>query len=161
MAVWTVFEHDKFASDTKMAERAIFVRDGFSWLAFLFGPLWLLAHRMVVVLILYVIVVGGASVAAGAFLNESAATGITLALMAWFGFEAAGLRRWALSRRGWRLVGVAEARRRIEAERRYFTDRLADDDLGEPQASAPSHPPMPWGPAPDQPVLGLFPDGAR
>src|SRR6187200_850743 len=37
-------------------ERFAFVRDGFSFWAFLFGPLWMLRHRMWLVLIGYAIV---------------------------------------------------------------------------------------------------------
>lgn len=163
MAVWTVFEHDKFGSDAKTAERAVFVRDGFSCAAALFGPLWLLAHGMVLIFVLYVIVFGAASVAAGEFLGESAATGITLALMVWFGFEAPSLRRWALARRGWQFVDVVQARRRIDAERRYYAERLARDDFSETAGrSAVTPSMMPWGTATDQqPVLGLFPEGPR
>ncbi len=36
----------------------MFVRDGFSWWAFLFAPLWMLRHRMWLVLIGYVVVAG-------------------------------------------------------------------------------------------------------
>jgi hypothetical protein len=55
MAIWTVWEHDRHGAER--GDRAVFVRDGFSWLAFLFGPLWLIARRMWVVLIAYVVVV--------------------------------------------------------------------------------------------------------
>ena len=34
-------------------ERFKFVRDGFSWGAFLFGPLWMVRHRLWLVLVLY------------------------------------------------------------------------------------------------------------
>ena len=36
-------------------ERFVFVRDGFHFWAFLLGPLWMLAHRMWLVLVLYLI----------------------------------------------------------------------------------------------------------
>src|SRR4051812_20325844 len=38
-------------------ERFAFVRDGFSFWAFLFGPLWMLRHRMWLTLVCYVAVV--------------------------------------------------------------------------------------------------------
>ena len=44
MSIYTV--HMKATSDEPSAfERAVFVRDGFGWWAFLFGPLWLLWNR--------------------------------------------------------------------------------------------------------------------
>src|SRR5262249_57475782 len=57
MAVYTVHEpplkRDELAVDP---DRFVFVRDGFSFWAFLFGPLWMLRHRMWLVLLGYVIV---------------------------------------------------------------------------------------------------------
>ncbi|MEO1103537.1 MAG: DUF2628 domain-containing protein [Pseudomonadota bacterium] len=156
MAIWTVWEHEKHAE--RQAERAIFVRDGFAVLAFLFGPLWLLFHGMIVTLALYLAVIGGASVAASAFLGDEATGWIVLALMVWFGLEARGLRRWSLASRGWEMTGVVEARRQVSAERRYFTDRLAPDV---PTAAPTFALPAPWGPRPTQPILGLFPEGPR
>lgn len=158
MAIWTVWEHDKFGDDAKKAERALFVRDGFACLAFLTGPLWLVYHRMVLVLIAYIAVVGAANVAAADLLGDNAAFLISLVLSLWFGFEATALRRWTLARRGWRLVGVVEARRRIEAERRYFEDRLAGEDDAD---RVPAGTMMPWGAPAPPPVLGLFPEGPR
>ena len=57
MAVYTVHQpplkKDEAAPDP---ERFAFVRDGFSFWAFLFGPLWMLRHRMWLVLLGYVAV---------------------------------------------------------------------------------------------------------
>ncbi|MEM9220953.1 MAG: DUF2628 domain-containing protein [Pseudomonadota bacterium] len=158
MAVWTVWEHDKFTGDQR-AERAIFVRDSFSFFAFLFGPLWLLSHGMFVVLIAYLVVFGAANGAAVAFLGENAAGSVSLLLTLWFGFEARSLRRWALARRGWQLVAVVEGRRFETAERRYYNDRFAPPPP--PSKPNPQTPYAPWGTRPTPPVLGLFPEGPR
>ena len=63
MAVYTVFEppqrRGRAAAQRAAAERAerfVFLRDGFSWGAFLFGPLWLLYRRLWLALIGYLIV---------------------------------------------------------------------------------------------------------
>ena len=160
MATWTVWEHDRYEPDLRKAERAVFVRDGFSCLATLFGPLWLLAHRMVLVLIAYLVVMGAANVAAADQLGEDALFYVSALLTLWFGFEATALRRWSLARRGWRLVAVVEARRRIDAERRYYENR---DETDIPRAGPPPLPPtvQPWGAVQPPPVLGLFPDRPR
>lgn len=159
MAVWTVWEHDRFEPDSRKAERAIFVRDGFSCLAVIFGPLWLLAHRMILVLIAYLVVVVAANIAAAEQLGDDAAFFVSMLLTLWFGFEATALRRWSLARRGWRLVDVVEARRLIDAERRYYESR------DEPEPSRLVPPPLPamqpWGTVQTPPVLGLFPDHPR
>jgi hypothetical protein len=35
-------------------------------------------------------------------------------------FEGDSLRRWALARRGWRMLGASNGRNRAECERRFF-----------------------------------------
>ncbi len=161
MAVWTVWEHDKFEPDTRKAERAIFVRDGFSWWASLFGPLWLLRHGMIVVLIGYLVIMGAANFAAAEQLGEVATFYVSAVLTLWFGFEARALRRWALARRGWRMMDVVEARRRVDAERRYYAERLASEAAGAPGPRVAPVTPQPWGAVHSQPVLGLFPEHPR
>src|ERR1700738_2025468 len=63
MAVYTVHEPPLRAGATSAPEpeRFIFVRDGFSFAALLFGPLWMLRHRMWLGLLGYGVVVGGLS----------------------------------------------------------------------------------------------------
>ena len=157
MAVWTVWEHDKFREHRK-AERALFVRDGFSWRAFLFGPLWLLAHGHLLLTLAYLVLGAGLAAATHTVLGDPAIVPILQIAMLWFGFEAEGLRRWALSRRGWHMNDVVEGRRLSEAERRYFTDRLAAAPPETPPATAGDA--APWGQR-TPPVLGLFPEGPR
>src|SRR5438552_7980815 len=107
MAVYTVHEPPlKRYQSSADPDRFVFVRDGFSFWAFLLGPLWMLRHRMWLALLGYIVVVlvlegvlhlldvsEAVSFAAGAF----------LALLV--GFEAATLRRFTLARRRWRNVG--------------------------------------------------------
>lgn len=122
MAVWTVWEHDRFYKDK--AERAVFVRDGFSWSALIFGPLWLLHNGMLLLFIAFVVVVAGLIGAVSEFVSPIVAAPLVPGLGLWFAFEARALRRWSLARRGWRMTGIVEARTRREAEHRYFDDRL-------------------------------------
>ena len=62
MAVYTV--HEPLPRDGARSapepERFVFVRDGFSFWALLFGPLWMLRHRMWLVLLGYIALGGGA-----------------------------------------------------------------------------------------------------
>ena len=56
MSVYTVHEPPRRAGAAAAdVERFAFVRDGFSWWAFLLAPLWMLRHRMWLVLIGYVV----------------------------------------------------------------------------------------------------------
>jgi hypothetical protein len=133
------------------------VRDGFSFWAFLFGPLWMLRHRMWLVLVLYVVIsvvlVGLVAVAETSDALVGA-TGFLIAL--WVGLEAATLRRFTLRRRGFRDVGVISGEDREAAERRFFDAWLQQD----PQT--PARPVPSRGFNPHQPttsgVIGLFPE---
>jgi hypothetical protein len=149
MAIWTVWENEAHGRDA--AERAVFVRDGFSWPALLLGPLWLLAHRMWLVFLLYAVVLVGVPALAGSLLGDDAAGIVGFGIAVWFAFEARALRRWSLARRGWTLMAVVEGRRFRNAERRYFSER--------PHAATPLVPPHWRDEEPD--VLGVFPEPAR
>ena len=60
MSVYTVHEPPLRRYDTAGdPDRFVFVRDGFSFWAFLLGPLWMIRHRMWLVLIGYLLLVGG------------------------------------------------------------------------------------------------------
>jgi len=104
------------------AERAAFVKDGFCWPALFIPILWLLWHRLWLVLVGYVAAVsaiGAVQVIAG----EGAATILLIAFAFYFAAEANNARRWSLNRRGWMPAGEAFGRDRGEAELRYFIDR--------------------------------------
>src|SRR5438270_13216514 len=108
MAVYTVHEpppkHLEQASDP---ERFAFVRDGFSFSAFLFGPLWMLRHRMWLVLILYGAIAGGFLYALYRLDVPLATLALVVLLLRLLvGFEAATLRRITVGRRGFANVGV-------------------------------------------------------
>lgn len=156
MTIWTVWEHDRFDDDAR-ALRARFVRDSFSLAACLVPPLWLIANGMAVVLVAFCALFGGAVAAAAMLLGPTAAAWTAGLLMLWFGFEARGLKRWSLARRGWTMTGVVEARRFRTAERRYFASR--QDDAA--SAYVPSRQARSWGGPSDPSVLGVMPESAR
>ena len=90
-----------FTVHSRAAEASpLLLPEGFSWLALLLGPLWLLVHR------LWLPALG--------FLVLSVALGLvspwfSLAVQLLFGFEAQDIRRWALARQGWQTVGLVAA----------------------------------------------------
>ena len=158
MAVYTVHEPPpKPYESAPDPERFVFVRDGFSFWACVFGPLWMLRHWMWLVFSGYVIVavaldvaLRGLGVSAGATL----VVGILLALL--IGFEAPTLRRFTLTRRKWTNVGVIVGDDLEAAERRFF-DTWTRAEPGRPMAPSiiAPRPTQPYG-VPD--VIGLFPD---
>jgi hypothetical protein len=161
MPVYTVHEPPPKGDATEPnPERFVFVRDGFTFWAFLLGPLWMLRHRLWLVLVLYIVVAVALQVGlslAGASGFVRAAVGVLLALL--LGFEAATLRRWTLTRRRWRNVGVVVADDIETAERRFFDAWVKDH--GHPAAPPPpavgATPVMRMSPQ-NSGVVGLFPE---
>lgn len=139
------------------ADRAVFVRDGFSFWAMLFGPLWFLRHREWLGLVGWLVIAVLMSVAER-WLGSIVSGGFELILALATGVAANDIRRLTLALRGFGESGVVEGQSREAAERRFF-----DSWLGRPRAVPPTPPPV-LHPARSVPpgVLGLFPDsGAR
>ena len=162
MSIYTV--HVPPSSAEKSApnpERFVFVRDGFSFWAFLLAPLWMLWHRLWLVFIGYLVLaillqIGLHMIGASAAVTLTA--GALLALLV--GFEAATLRRLTLARRRWKNIGIVVGDDVESAERRFF-DAWTH---GEPRGSASLVAATPVasgtvlvGAAPASEIIGLFP----
>lgn len=123
MAIYTVHEPPRLTGDVaRDADRFRFVRDGFYGWAFLLPPVWMLVHRLWLVLLGYLIAAG---LLEAALILVRASTGTqTLAfvlLSILIGTEAGTLRRWTLARRRYRPVGVVVGDDIEAAERRFFS----------------------------------------
>jgi hypothetical protein len=122
MSVYTVHEPPLRDSGASVdPERFVFVRDGFYFWAFVFGPLWLLWRRLWLALLFYVIafaVVGGALWYFKAGFGAQAAINAAFGLL--LGMEASSVWRWTLARRGWNNLGVVVGDDLESAERRFF-----------------------------------------
>jgi hypothetical protein len=165
MSVYTVHQAPTRADTASAAERFVFVRDSFSWWAFLVAPLWMLRHRLWLVLLGYVVVTGAiefALVRFGASGTAIALVGLLISLLV--GLEASTLRRLALRRRGWSNVAVISGKDLEDAERRFFDAWLRDAPSRRGMRNA--TPPSPSGGAPTSVprvpqtphVVGLFPE---
>jgi hypothetical protein len=159
MAVYTVHEPRRAGDGaTSNPERFVFVRDGFSFAAMLFGPLWMLRHRMWLVLLGYtatLTVLGLVLRLVGASDGAEVTAGILLEILV--GFEAGTLHRLTLASRGFRNVGVVVGDDLELVERRFF-----DAWAGHPAAAQSAAPAsaaqllsMPLG---SSYVIGLFPE---
>ncbi|MPZ40061.1 MAG: DUF2628 domain-containing protein [Rhizobiales bacterium] len=161
MAIYTVHQPPlKRYEAAPDPERFAFVRDGFSFWAFLFGPLWMLRHRMWLVLIGYIVVVIAMQVGLrliGASSGGSAFATFMLQLLV--GLEAGTLRRFTLGRRRWRNVGTIVGSDRETVEQRFFDAWVRGDTLApiDPVARTLTPAPAQRGAAPAQDVIGLFP----
>jgi hypothetical protein len=126
------------AASPEAADRLVFIADRFSWFAFGFSVIYLLWHRLWLVLLGYLVVATALELSA-AMINDAAPAVATLAISLLFAFEANGLRRWTLERKGWRMIAVACGADVEEAELRFF--RGLDHGTTEPQETpAPQHP---------------------
>jgi hypothetical protein len=171
MPVYTVHAPVADGTDPRsVTDRFVFVRDGFHFWAFVFGPLWLAWHRLWLALIGYIAVSVGAAVALTQ-LHASSGTrfAVTLLIALLMGFEAASLWRWTVSWRKWRQLDVVVADDEETAERRFFDrwtsgqrnagydqpaiDRGAPPPTRDVPGQAFSRPP----PLPHGDIIGLFP----
>ena len=127
MLVFTVHEQPRPPADRLgRAEALVFVRDGFSWGAFLFGPLWLALNGLWLVLLGYLAIMTGVGSALEALDVHDGWIGlVALALQVMLGFEADTLTRWSLARKGWRMVGTVAGSNRLACERRFLDAWLA------------------------------------
>jgi hypothetical protein len=159
MSIYTVHEPPlRAGTAAPELERYVFVRDGFSFWALLFGPLWMLRHRMWLVFVLYLVVsfvLEGLVAVAGASDAVIAAIGLLISL--WVGLEAATLRRFTLRRRGWRDVGVISGEDREAAERRFF-DAWLQQGTQAPARPAISPQALNLSRPVTSGVIGLFPE---
>ena len=164
MSVYTVHAPSPLqaAASLRDAERFAFVRDGFSFWAFLVAPWWMLWHRMWLVLAGYVVamaVVVSALAVLGASQSALALVAVLISLLV--GLEASTLRRLTLRRRGWNNVGIVTGDDLEDAERRFFDAwrRHAPARNGAASTSSAAAPAAPPPRAPQEAgVIGLFPE---
>jgi hypothetical protein len=162
MSIYTVHQPPLGTADTlPAAEKIAFVRDGFSFWAFLVAVLWMVWHRMWLVLLIYVVAITAVDTAMY-YADVPAAIVAVAGLLGsvLVGIEASTLRRFTLARRGWKNVGIVSGHDREDAEQRFFTAwvREASAKPAEASARAPlpvlsATPRVPQSPD----VIGLFP----
>jgi hypothetical protein len=94
-----------YTAHTCAGRPPVLVKEGFSWGAFIFGPLWLLAYRAWVPGVLALC----AWIVLGAVVPEPFAGSVLFAMHWALGLFGRDLRRWALARAGYLLVHVVAA----------------------------------------------------
>ncbi len=169
MITYSVHEPSPPSADlVERADRLTFVKEGFAWLAFpwlgaLTPVLWLLFHRMWLVLLgfagLLVVLIAGVRVLD---LGDLVAGGLSFALSLVLALEANELRRWTLRRRGYAELGTVTGKSRDECEFRFLEAWVEDmpehhvpvraasgTALGTARGAPPGNPP--------ERVVGLFP----
>lgn len=173
MPVYTVHAPIAYAADLRTTDKFVFVRDGFHVWAMVLGPLWLIAKRLWLALLGWVVITVLLEIAVAQFGGgRLAVIGVDALIAVLLGLEASTLQRWAYSRRGWRQLDVVVADDEETAERRFFDrftagngkrwtgfDPLSVDRGGPPPTrDVPGQrfsepPPLPQGG-----IIGLFPE---
>jgi hypothetical protein len=107
------------------AVETLFVRDGFSWGAFLLPLPWMLYRRLWLITALSVVALLVVSLVAEEFGLEGLSIAFGLILSLWTGFEGGHLRAMHLEKKCWRIEDVINAPDLDTAEALYF-EALAD-----------------------------------
>ncbi len=129
VVAYTVHEPPENSFDpVERADALVFVKDGFSWTALLFAPIWLLAKRYWIALLIYL---AAATVVIGALsllqVNPTWNIFTYLALNVLVAFEADSIGRWSLERRGYHMVGTVSGANTRDCERRFFEQWAAKE----------------------------------
>jgi hypothetical protein len=141
LRVYTVHEPaDPYADRIDRAEALRFVREGFSWSAALFAPLWMLLRGLWLALVVYLVGAVALSLLASAMgLSDEIRTVVFLALHVLIGFEADQIERWTLARNGWRMIGSITGENAVDCERRFLDAWLPGEPMLRPETLSGSH----------------------
>ncbi len=169
MITYTAHERDSDAQDiAARAEAILFVKEGFAWLALFFPLLWLIYHRMWIVLSSFVAIL--VLLEAGVVylgLEDDVAVISTIALSGVFALQANDLRRWSLARKGYQLVELVNGRDRGECEQKFFTRWLTSIGAQAEVAPKAVKRANPASATPDkspsggEEIIGLFPEPGK
>jgi len=122
MAIFTVHMPPAPAGEAPAADKIVFLRDGFSIPAFLFGPFWLVWHRAWLPAALWtaalVLIGAGTTLVA----SKDAMSIVSFAMATALGFEGPRLLAWSLARRGYSERSVVQGDDLDEAEDVFFHD---------------------------------------
>ena len=106
-------------------EKAEFIEDGFSFLAFLLGGFWLLYHRLWLASFVFIVVSVSIRMASNADIITSISAEIAmLSLQLLIGLEAQNLRRTKLRAKGYKEMATITAEGHMQAARRFFAYHL-------------------------------------
>ena len=106
-----------------------FVRDGFSWLAFIFPLPWLLVRKLWLIAGLSVVFYLLAILAAEYWGLDALPVAFSFILSLWAGIEGGHVRAYWMQRHGWDLKATIAAHDLDEAEAIYFYGDAMDDTV--------------------------------
>lgn len=115
-------------ASTDPEKDTLFIRDAFSWLAFLFPLPWLLVKRLWLVAGLVVAVYAAAILLAEYVGLDGLPFAMSFVISLWLGFEGGHIRAAWLIRKGWREEAIVSAHDLDEAEEIYFSGLARPSD---------------------------------
>lgn len=135
MSIYLVHTPPSGGDRVKAAVGTRFTREGFRWGAFVFGPLWLLWHRLWLELFFFIVAAGLLFIGREFWgLREWAATAIGFAISLFLGFEGASMLEGRLERARYTFSDVVAGANIDDVERRFFArwvgDRAAESAAG-------------------------------
>jgi len=101
----------------------ILIRDGFSWMGFLFALPWLLARGLWLIALTCIAAFVALAQLGDAFDVEGLPAAFAIVLSLWVGFEGGHLRAQRLQSRHWALRDIVAAPDRATAEEIYFASQ--------------------------------------
>jgi hypothetical protein len=138
-----------------------FIRDGFSWVAFLLPLPWLLFKRLWVVALAAVLVYLVAIYIAEQYRLDALPIAFSFVLSLWTALEGGHAQARSLERKGWQIERVIAADRLSDAEEIYFASKTATART-EPDRPLPPLPARKAIASSDAVALGLIgPAGGR
>ncbi len=108
-----------YTAHLRTARPPVLVREGFAWLALIFGPLWLFWNHAWIATVIVLAVMAGIAMAPPGL---RAPLGWGLAVL--LGLVGNDVQRWSLARGGYALAHVVAARSRDDAFMRLFSQHL-------------------------------------
>ncbi|MSP68521.1 MAG: DUF2628 domain-containing protein [Alphaproteobacteria bacterium] len=107
--------------DVSADRGAMFIKEGFSWPAALFRPLWAVYHKLWLTALGLAVIETGLGLGLAFWVEDALLTAVVaLGYLALLGAHANDWHRLLLERRGCRLVTVIAGRDRVAAETRFF-----------------------------------------
>jgi hypothetical protein len=141
MAIFTVHVPAASAGEAPPAEKIVFLRDGFSLSATLFGPFWLAWNRAWLGALGWALLLAAIAFAGHKLgLPQRTMALVGLALSVVLGFEGVRLVAWSLSRKGYSESSVVVGENVDDAEEIFFHN-------WRPATALPPPPPPPPPPA--------------
>ncbi len=121
MASYTVYVPSTLGGTRRRADRTVFIREGFSRAAFIFGPLYLLYHKLWLAALGWIVVAGSiAGLGYSLALSSTEQLVLVLLLSLLTGLEATVLRQAGLRRAGYEFASVVACPTLEQAERAFF-----------------------------------------